>query len=607
MSLGRIAYSERILTHGVLIAGAIIVSFPFLWMFATSAKVKREMLPDRVGLLPLAPRPVERSPYVDPREFRELECPDGIPQAVWDKARPSIETHLSGVLATWSPQTPGEEPTASPAEVDGEVYTREMLEGLFDMLGRRISDTARGRALALEKARRLAGGTSSGDLPPEHELLEDLGTEAIRGGAEAVVREAARLVEEKTLRETFDACYRRLFLGQVRIRTKGFGFHNLYTGSEWRVVEGPAELVERRERATPVQEVRLHFTAEERSALFELRAPLLTPQTETGPLSLDDIDRVYVGFRPDDSWADVAFEVIRDGTLYRTRDKLSLATADSLEQELRWEPSSNPMARRPYLLLHAAGAAPVGSPDFAVRMRIVKQSAGGAWLAKLTRNYRRAFKEVNFARYIATSFALSILSIILAIFACTLTGYAFARLEWPGRNLLFGVLLATMMLPPQVTMIPTFLIYKQIGWYNTLLPLWVPYAFGTPFFVFLLRQFFKNVPKDLEDAARIDGCGFLRIYWHVMLPLVRPTIAVIAIFTFMAVWNNFMGPLIYVTDERLFPLALGMFKFARTMDAGNEVGLIMAGAFVMTLPIIVLFFFVQRYFIQGVSLTGMKS
>src|SRR5690606_7847596 len=139
-------------------------------------------------------------------------------------------------------------------------------------------------------------------------------------------------------------------------------------------------------------------------------------------------------------------------------------------------------------------------------------------------------------------------NIVLAIFSCTLVGYAFARLNWPGRDLCFGLLLATMMLPPQVTMIPQFLIIKSLGWYNTLMPLWIFSAFGTPFFIFLVRQFLKNVPGDLEDAARIDGCGSLRIYWHVMLPLIRPVMATIAIFTFMGTWNNFMQPLIYVND-----------------------------------------------------------
>ncbi len=162
-----------------------------------------------------------------------------------------------------------------------------------------------------------------------------------------------------------------------------------------------------------------------------------------------------------------------------------------------------------------------------------------------------------------------------------------------------------MMIPAQVIMIPNFLINRYLGFYNTLVPLWLYSAFGAAFFIFLLRQFMKTVPKSLEEAARIDGCGFLGIYWHVILPLLKPTVATIAIYTFTGCWNNFMGPLIYVNDESMFPLALGLFKF--NLLSGADTGLMMAGSFLMTLPIIILFFFAQKYFIQGITLTGTKG
>jgi len=129
--------------------------------------------------------------------------------------------------------------------------------------------------------------------------------------------------------------------------------------------------------------------------------------------------------------------------------------------------------------------------------------------------------------------------------------------------------------------------------------------FGNAFFIFLLRQFLRGVPRDLEDAARIDGCGTFRIYWHLMLPLMKPSLAAIAIFTFMGTWNDFMGPLIYIADQRLYPLAFGLYAFA--VQVGNNPALTMAGSLLMTVPVIVIFFFAQKYFIQGVTLTGMKG
>jgi len=198
-----------------------------------------------------------------------------------------------------------------------------------------------------------------------------------------------------------------------------------------------------------------------------------------------------------------------------------------------------------------------------------------------------------------------IANIVLTVFASSLVAYAFARLNWPGRDFCFVLMLATLMIPGQVTMIPHFLIWRALGLYNTLTPLWLGSAFGSAFFIFMLRQFLKTIPRDLEDAARIDGCGYLRIYWHVMLPLVKPSLAAIAIFTFMGTWNDFMGPLIYVADQRLYPLAFGLYAFS--VQVGNNPALTMAASLLMTLPVIAIFFFAQKYFIQGVTLTGIKG
>jgi len=606
MAYNDLSRSEQSLTYGVLVAGAVVFAFPFLWLLATSAKVEREMSADKVRLLPRAPRPQWRTPYIDRFEFDSPACPEGVPEAVWEAAAPRIEAELTKVLDAWRARLPGgAKENPPPGELDAEAYRLEMVEGLSHLLSGRISDDARSKAVEFEREKR---EKRTGEIVPlsDAALGRDLSEEAVRVGADAVVDSAANLVKEKMLGEVFDACYRRFSLNQVRILTKDYETLSLYTGKEWRVVQGEAELVSLDDKGVATQEVRLRYAPGRERAVFSFSRDLPRSVDSGEPVRAADIERAFVGYRGDASWARISFEVIRDGHLFRAVGAEHLYEREGAEQELRWPGGEgDPMDRRLYAVLEPVGPAPEGSPDFEVRMIVEKVNAVGAWWAKLTRNYRVAFKEVPFARYIATSFALTILNVILAIFSCTLTGYAFARLQWPGRDLCFGILLATMMIPAQVVMIPSFLVMKWLGWYNTLLPLWVPAAFGSAFFIFLLRQFFKNVPTDLEDAARIDGCGFLRIYWHVMMPLVKPTIATIAIFTFMGVWNNFMGPLIYVNDERLFPLALGLFKFQ--IRSGASVGLMMAGSFVMTLPIITLFFFVQRYFIQGISLTGVKG
>jgi len=154
-------------------------------------------------------------------------------------------------------------------------------------------------------------------------------------------------------------------------------------------------------------------------------------------------------------------------------------------------------------------------------------------------------------------------------------------------------------------MIPVFMVFRALGWYNTLKALWVPSFFGSAFFIFMLRQFMKGIPNDLEDAAKIDGCSIFGIYWRIILPLVKPALAAVCIFTFMGVWNDFMGPLIYINDQRLYPLALGLFDFRA--EHGSEFGMLMAASTLMALPVVAIFFAAQRYFIQGVTLTGMKG
>jgi multiple sugar transport system permease protein len=207
--------------------------------------------------------------------------------------------------------------------------------------------------------------------------------------------------------------------------------------------------------------------------------------------------------------------------------------------------------------------------------------------------------------FVANTLHVTALSMAGMLLSSSLVAYSFARLRWPGRDVLFMVLLGTMMLPGAVTMIPRFLIFKELGWVDTFLPLWVPSLFANAFDVFLLRQFLLGIPTDLEDAAKIDGCGYFTIYWRVMLPLVKPALAALAILHFLATWNDFMGPLIYLSspEKMTGSYALRLFQSA----SGGEWTLLLAAATLWTVPVVLLFFFAQRAFIQGIALTGMKN
>jgi multiple sugar transport system permease protein len=230
-------------------------------------------------------------------------------------------------------------------------------------------------------------------------------------------------------------------------------------------------------------------------------------------------------------------------------------------------------------------------------------------------NYPKTFQflEVALGRirtgygslFVLNTLQVTALSLAAMVLSSSMVAYAFARLRWPGRDILFLVLLGTMMLPSAVTMIPRFLIFQQLGWVDTLIPLWVPSVFGGAFEIFLLRQFMLSIPADLEDAAKIDGCGYLTIYWRVMLPLIKPALAAIAIIHFLATWNDFINPLIYITspEKMTGSYALRLFQSAHS----GEWAMLLCAATMWTLPVILLFFFAQRAFIEGITLTGMKN
>jgi multiple sugar transport system permease protein len=205
--------------------------------------------------------------------------------------------------------------------------------------------------------------------------------------------------------------------------------------------------------------------------------------------------------------------------------------------------------------------------------------------------------------YLQNTLILVVLNVIGTLISCAIVAYAFARMRWPGRDVLFLVVLSTMMLPGAVTLLPNFLIWRELGAIDTLYPLWVGAFFAGAFNVFLLRQFFLTIPMELEDAAKIDGCTYFRTFWQVMLPQIKPALAVIAIWTTMGTWNNFMGPLIFINSPENMPIAYAVQLFQS--ERGGEAGLMMAFATMAMLPILALFFFAQKYFIEGVALTGL--
>ncbi|MBS4218351.1 carbohydrate ABC transporter permease [Bacillus sp. FJAT-49711] len=220
-------------------------------------------------------------------------------------------------------------------------------------------------------------------------------------------------------------------------------------------------------------------------------------------------------------------------------------------------------------------------------------------------NYVNAFSQFPFLLYLRNTLIITFSTIIGAVISNSLIAYGFSRIQWKGRDTVFIIVLATLMLPFQVLMVPLFILFKNLGWIGTFLPLTVPAFFGNAFFIFLLRQFFLGIPHELSESAKIDGASEFYIYWKVILPLSKPILTTVVIFSFINAWGDFIGPLVFLSDNKLYTLSLGIQQIMSENDPRWP--LLMAVGVAMTLPVIIIFFVLQKYFIQGITFTGSKG
>ena len=229
------------------------------------------------------------------------------------------------------------------------------------------------------------------------------------------------------------------------------------------------------------------------------------------------------------------------------------------------------------------------------------------WIPKPAKfsNYREAFEAIPYLKYILNTMKTTSLAVLGNVLSAPMIGYAFGKLKWPGRDKVFMLVVATMMLPFTVTMIPLYSLFSKLGWINTYIPLVLPDFLGTAYFIFLMRQFYRNLPDEFMEAARIDGASELWVYARIALPLEKPAIVTVALFAFVWSWTDFMGPLIYLTKSTKWTISLGLSQFTNTY--GVDWALLMAASAIAILPMIILFFFLQNYFVEGSMSSGVKG
>lgn len=213
--------------------------------------------------------------------------------------------------------------------------------------------------------------------------------------------------------------------------------------------------------------------------------------------------------------------------------------------------------------------------------------------------------QFDFSLFARNTLIIATLSSLGAMLSSSLVAYSLAKIRWRGRGLVFGIVLASMMIPFPVFMVPLYRIFRALGWIGTSLPLWVPAFFGIPFFIFLLRQFYLTIPRELSEAAVMDGCSHFGIWWRIMIPLTRPALLVVGLFSFMSAWNNFLGPLVYLTHQSTFTLSVALQVY-ESRSGGTSYNLLMAASVLIIAPVLVLFFLAQKSFIRGIATTGLK-
>ncbi len=551
--LAPVSVLQRLTLQGALISGACLFILPFLWLVGTSFKYNREIFVQPPHWLPALPRDVVRSPYLVQRYARS-QPPQHMSKVRWRAIKPALEQTL------WLPARP-----------------------LLHQTQLALIGTSRARQVLIPML--------------VHRLQKFEPPQFWQQPASTICQKAVAVMTAGRVRAAWERAYRGIEVSGITITDTRYHDDAVKPAAiEWSVSQ-PARLV----RGHPNL---IAYNFAQRHA-FTIQADFQLPK------SVRHLLGITIPMHEDRSWQYVRVSVVVGMMRYVSKNLMFLGNRrwQSLIFHLHDRDPANETNMGIFPLYRSGPVSVNALPlpgTVQVRLHVTKISPLAAAFYKFTDSYRQAwYADRHWLDYLINSVIVVVLCVIFQVISCSMAGYAFARLAWPLRDKIFALLLATMMLPGTVTMIPVFLIFRHLGWYNTLLPLWVPAVFGSAFFIFLLRQFMRNIPRELEEAALMDGCGWFGIYWRIIMPLMKPALAAIAIFTFMGVWNDFMTPLIYLSSPSRYTLPLGMYEFSSAH--GGQFGMMMAAATMMTLPVVAVFFLAQRYFIQGITLTGMKG
>ena len=549
----------------LLVGAAFCTMIPLLWLLTSSFKTANEIFAVPIQWFPSFPPRVAASPYIVENAYRNIEKPEAVDETAWQTLAPKLTQVI------WEKAKAHIAANAQLANyVPSEELQTEIIEGLWQQL-----------VVSL----------------PE-EVWDGTTTSIVTAVQETIIPEAVDTI--------WSSIYREVVVGTLQIEDLDFN-------------RPPIESVRwEAETGTRVRTSEDSQTAANLSYEFQDDKTVRLIATLSSPIPVERIRRIILPVRGDASYhhLDLTASVLQPAgetrsTTYQPKHPFILGSA--LWKNVVWRlhgipgelESSHITMQQVETNITTQAAAETGTGSQLFLQLTIHQPAylSIVW-DKFTSNYRNLWKTVPYNRYFINSVFIATASTLLTLFFCSLGGYAFAKYRFRGQKVLFGILLASMMIPFQVLLVPLFGLMYNIGWLNSYKAIVIPFSVGA-FGVFLMRQFIVTIPSELLDAARIDGCSEFGIYYRIVLPIIKPALGALTIYSFLGSWNNYLWPLIILRDESKYTLPIGLANLVGIYR--QDYGMLMAGTLLSLMPIVLLFLAMQREFVQGITLGGVKE
>jgi ABC-type glycerol-3-phosphate transport system permease component len=555
----------------LLVTAAFCTMVPLLWLLTSSFKTANEIFAVPIQWLPSFPPRVAASPYIVEDAYPKIEKPERVDETLWTALQPEL------MQAIW---TKAEAHIAANTQLSNYIPSQqlqtEMIEGLWQQFVTALPD------------------------------------EIWRGTETSIIAAIQATIIPETVDSIWSSVYREVAFGTLQIEDLGFN-RTPIEGVEWETLQ------ETDARMRPSVDTQ---TVASLSYDFQDTDTLHIATTIPTPVPIDQIRRITLPIRGDASYHRLSLTVsvlqptetrntASNGVTYQPTRPFVLESAlwkdtvwrlHGIPGELESSHITMQQTETDNTALSTIGVGP-GSQLF-LQLTIHQPPYLSIVWDKLTSNYRNLWKTVPYNRYFINSVFIATASTLLTLFFCSLGGYAFAKYQFRGQKILFGILLASMMVPFQVLLVPLFGLMYDMGWLNSYKAIIIPFSVGA-FGVFLMRQFIVTIPSELIDAARIDGCSEFGIYYRIVLPIIKPALGALTIYSFLGSWNGYLWPLIILRDEAKYTLPIGLANLVGIYR--QDYGMLMAGTLLSLMPIVILFLAMQREFVQGITLGGVKE